>query len=75
MLIPMDDVPRWYAERKPSDTIALSHGQDNLTWEQLERGANERPPAFPAKRLKPSDLVASGLPHATSPFPTPFTVW
>ena len=26
MLIPMADVPRWYAERKPRDTIAISHG-------------------------------------------------
>ena len=40
MLIPIADVPRWYAERKPSDTIAISHGDDTLTWEQLERNAN-----------------------------------
>ena len=41
MLIPMADVPRWYAERKPKE-IAISHGADTLTWEQLERGANRR---------------------------------
>ena len=40
MLIPIADVPRWYAERKPKDTIAVSHGADTLTWEQLERNAN-----------------------------------
>ena len=28
MLIPIADVPRWYAERKPKDTIAVSHGAD-----------------------------------------------
>ena len=25
MLIPLADVPRWYAERKPKDVIAVSH--------------------------------------------------
>jgi bile acid-coenzyme A ligase len=42
MLIPIADVPRWYAERKPKDTIAVSHGDDAITWEQLERNANRR---------------------------------
>ena len=42
MLIPIADVPRWYAERKPKDAVAVSHGADTLTWEQLERGANRR---------------------------------
>jgi bile acid-coenzyme A ligase len=51
MLIPMADVPRWYADRKPKDGIAVSHGDDALTWEQLERGANRR--AFAAKGVKP----------------------
>jgi bile acid-coenzyme A ligase len=49
MLIPIADVPRWYAERKPRDTIAISHGKDTLTWEQLERGANRRARAFAAR--------------------------
>jgi bile acid-coenzyme A ligase len=31
MLIPIADVPRWYAERKPKDTVAVSHGEDMLT--------------------------------------------
>ena len=42
MLIPIADVPRWYAERRPEDTIAISHGQETLTWRQLERNANRR---------------------------------
>ena len=46
MLIPLADVPRWYAERKPKDTIAVSHGADALTWEQLERNANRRARAW-----------------------------
>jgi hypothetical protein len=44
MLIPIADVPRWYAERKAEDAIAISHGGQNLTWWQLERNTNRRAP-------------------------------
>jgi bile acid-coenzyme A ligase len=75
MLIPMADVPRWYAERKPKDTIAISHGNDTLTWEQLERNANRRARAFAAKGVKPGDFVAIGLPNSNVFFETSFAVW
>jgi len=75
MLIPMADVPRWYAERKPRDTIAISHGADTLTWEQLERGANRRARAFAAKGVKPGDFVAIGLPNGNAFFETSFAIW
>jgi bile acid-coenzyme A ligase len=75
MLIPMGDVPRWYAERKPKDTIAISHGADRLTWEQFERGANRRARAFAAKGVKPGDFVAIGLPNSNALFETSFAVW
>src|SRR3954453_18754992 len=75
MLIPIADVPRWYAERKPKDTIAISHGADTLSWEQLERGANRRARAFAAKGVKPGDFVAIGLPNGNTFFETTFAVW
>jgi bile acid-coenzyme A ligase len=75
MLIPMADVPRWYADRKPKDAIAISHGEDTLTWEQLERGANRRARAFAAKGVKAGDFVAIGLPNGNSFFETSFAVW
>ncbi|WP_426437326.1 AMP-binding protein [Bradyrhizobium genosp. P] len=75
MLIPLADVPRWYAERKPIDAIAVSHGQDTLTWTQLERGANARARAFAAKGVKPGDFVAIGLPNSNAFFETSFAVW
>ena len=31
MLIPIPDVPRWYAERKPKDVIAISHRGETPT--------------------------------------------
>src|SRR5260370_28895118 len=75
MLIPLADVPRWYAERKPKDTVAVSHGADTLTWEQLERGANRRARAFAARGVKPGDFVAIGLPNGNAFFETSFAVW
>src|ERR1700686_1319600 len=75
MLIPLADVPRWYAEHKPRDAVAISHGDDALTWEQLERGANRRARAFAARGVKPGDFVATGLPHGNTFFETSFAVW
>jgi bile acid-coenzyme A ligase len=75
MLIPMADVPRWYAERRPEDTIAISHGKDALTWEELERGANARARAFTERGVKPGDFVAIGLPNSNAFFETTFAVW
>src|SRR5258708_19784334 len=74
MLIPIADVPRWYAERKPKE-IAISHGADTLTWEQLERGANRRARAFAARGVTPGDFVAIGLPNSNTFFETSFAVW
>ena len=68
MLIPLADVPRWYAERKPADAIAVSHGADTLTWRELERRANARARAFAAKGVKPGDFVAIGLPNSNAFF-------
>jgi bile acid-coenzyme A ligase len=75
MLIPMADVPRWYAERKPAGTIAIRHGQDTLTWDQLERAANRRARAMAAKGVKAGDFVAIGLPNGNAFFETTFAVW
>lgn len=75
MLIPIADVPRWYAERKPRDAVAVQHGKDALTWEQLERNANRRARAFAAKGVKPGDFVAIGLPNGNTFFETTFAVW
>ncbi|MFO1111790.1 MAG: AMP-binding protein, partial [Bradyrhizobium sp.] len=75
MLMPLADVPRWYAERKPKEAIAVSHGGDALTWEQLERNANRRARAFAHRGVKPGDFVAIGLPNSNAFYETTFAVW
>ena len=75
MLIPLADVPRWYADRKPRGTVAVRHGPDELTWEMLERGANRRARAFAERGVKPGDFVAIGLPNSNAFYETSFAVW
>jgi bile acid-coenzyme A ligase len=75
MLIPIADVPCWYAQRKPTGTVAIRHGEDALTWDQLECGANRRARAFAAKGVKAGDFVAIGLPNGNVFFETTFAVW
>ena len=75
MLIPLADVPRWYAERKPRDAVAVSHGEGAITWEQLERNANRRARAFAERGVKPGDFVAIGLPNSNTFYETTFAVW
>jgi bile acid-coenzyme A ligase len=75
MLIPMADVPRWYAERKPPEAVAVSHGDAKLTWIDLERGANRRARAFAARGVKPGDFVAIGLPNCNAFYETSFAIW
>ena len=75
MLIPLADVPRWYAERKPPGTVAVRHGDRELTWDQLERGANRRAHAFAALGVKAGDFVAMGLPNSNEFYETSFAIW
>ncbi len=75
MLIPIADVPRWYAERKPADTIAVRHDGKGLTWDELERGANRRARAFAELGVKAGDFVAIGLPNSNAFYETSFAIW
>lgn len=75
MLIPLAEVPRWYAERKPRDTVAVRHGAASLTWEELERAANRRARAFADLGVKAGDFVAIGLPNSNAFYETIFAVW
>lgn len=75
MLLPLADVPRWYAEHKPRDTVAVRHDGQELTWEALERGANRRARAFAERGVKAGDFVAIGLPNSNAFYETSFAIW
>lgn len=75
MLIPIADVPRWHADRNGHDTVAIVHGEDALTWGQLERRANMRARAFADLGVKPGDFVAVGLPNSNVFYENTFAIW
>lgn len=75
MLIPLADVPRFYADRKPRGTVAVRHGEEALTWEELERNANRRARAFAALGVNAGDFVAMGLPNSNAFYETSFAIW
>ncbi|GGC63786.1 AMP-binding protein [Chelatococcus reniformis] len=75
MLIPMADVPRWHADRNGHDTVAIIHGDDSLTWGELERNANQRARAFAQMGVKPGDFVAVGLPNSNVFYENTFAIW
>ena len=75
MYIPMADVPRWYAERNGAETVAIVHGDDELSWGALERNANARARVMMAKGVKAGDFVAVGLPNSNSFYETTFAIW
>ena len=75
MYIPMADVPRWYAERNGAETVAIVHGDAELSWSALERNANARARVMMAKGVKPGDFVAVGLPNSNSFYETTFAIW
>lgn len=75
MLIPMADVPRWHADRNGHDTVAIVHGEETLTWGQLERRANARARAFADLGVRPGDFVAVGLPNSNVFYENTFAIW
>ncbi len=75
MLLPLADVPRWYADHKPSSTIAVRHDGQELTWDALERAANRRARAFAERGVKAGDYVAIGLPNSNAFYETSFAIW
>lgn len=75
MLIPMADVPRWHADRNGHDTTAIIHGDDHLSWSELERRANRRARAFADLGVKPGDFVAVGLPNSNVFYENTFAIW
>lgn len=75
MLIPIADVPRWHADRNGHDTVAIVHGEEALTWGQLERRANMRARAFADLGVRPGDFVAVGLPNCNVFYENTFAIW
>jgi bile acid-coenzyme A ligase len=74
-LIPMGDVPAWFADRLGPDRLCVVHRDERVSWADMAIRSNRR--AFALKRLgvAPDDFVALVLPNSNAVFEFAFAVW
>jgi bile acid-coenzyme A ligase len=75
MEILLGDVPSYQARRLGADRWAIRHGDDVLTWSQLEDRANRRAHALAAKGVGQDDRVVLALPNGNPLFELSFALW
>lgn len=75
MEILLGDVPAYQAQRLGPDRWAVRHGDDVLTWAQLEDRANRRANALAANGVGIDDRVVLALPNGNALFELSFALW
>lgn len=73
--IPYGDIPRFYAERKPKDALALIYPDGDLTWRQLESRANQKARLFKSLGVGEGDFVTISLPNSFLYVEAVFAAW
>ena len=73
-MIPMGDIPWWYAERA-AGRAAVVHQGEALDWAGLARGATRRARALRAAGINQSDYVVVALPNGNGFIEAVFAVW
>jgi len=74
-LLPMGDLIRFHAERKPEDAIALSFPDGEVTWWELERRANQRARFYRERGVVKDDIVTISAPNSWRLFEHTFGLW
>jgi len=74
-VVPMGDLPRYHAERKPGEATAIWHPQGALTWWELEQRSNQRARLFREQGVGPGDLVTVALSNGDAFFESMFAIW
>src|SRR6266404_1028504 len=70
----MGAVPWWHAARRPN-AIAVVHGEDALTWEDLARRAARKARALQSFGVRRNDRVSIVLPNGNAFFEAVFATW
>src|SRR5580765_3800033 len=73
--IPMGAIPRHHVQVRGGDTVAVRHGNDALTWGELEARSTRRAWALKAKGVAQDDLVTLALPNNNAFFEWTFAIW
>lgn len=74
-LVPMGDIPTWYADRLGGDRLCIVHGDDALSWGEMARRANRRAWALKRLGVRKDDIVAFVLPNENAIFEFAFAAW
>lgn len=78
-LVPISELLRHHAARKPGDALALAVGplgaRRTATWIGLERRANQRAALLRASGVRHDDLVAIALRNSVDFFEVSFAIW
>jgi bile acid-coenzyme A ligase len=75
MEILLGDVPSHQAQRLGPDRWAIRHGEDVLTWSQLDDRATRRAHALADKGVGQDDRVVLALPNGNALFELSFALW
>lgn len=74
-IVPLGDTPRYHAERKPEDALALVYPDGALTWWELERRANRRARLYQSLGVGQGDYVAIALPNGVLFHEIALAIW
>ena len=73
--IPMGAIPRHYAQLKGPGAVAVRHGEDALTWGELDARSTRRAWALKGRGVCQDDLVTLALPNGNAFFEWTFAIW
>lgn len=73
--IPLGDLPGHHAARLGPDRMCLRHGEDELSWGELERRSTRRAHALRAAGVGKNDIVTLSLPNSNAFYELTFAIW
>jgi len=74
-MIPLSRIPSIQAARQGAETWAIRHGDDVITWGELEDRSNRRAWAFKEQGVVPGDFVTLALPNGSDFYENLFALW
>lgn len=74
-LLPMGDVPAWFADRLGGDRVCVVHDGDTLSWSDMAQRVDRRAAALARRGVGKDDLVVLVMPNDNAVFELAFALW